>query len=175
MKKDIEVEVEALEALIKEIDISADARKSILKQVAVVRKTIKPRKAARKHNPNSGLQKPLIISKEMADFAGWDQAELHSRVEVTKVICAYVNANKLQKPDNKRIIVLDKNLKKILHHDGDEITYPHIQKYIGVHFTKPAPEEIEEEVVVAKKEDTKKEGTKKEKIIKPKKEGKKKD
>lgn len=98
MKKDIEVEVNNLESMIKNLSISNDNMKNILKQISIVKKAIVPKKSNRNHNYNSGLQKPLKISKEMADFAGWNYDELHSRVDVTKVVCEYVK----NKKDSKR-------------------------------------------------------------------------
>lgn len=153
MKKDIEVEVNNLESMIKNLSISNDNMKNILKQISIVKKAIVPKKSNRNHNYNSGLQKPLKISKEMADFAGWNYDELHSRVDVTKVVCEYVKNKKIQKESDKRIIMLDKKLKEILHHDGDEITYPHIQKYISIHFIKDEePKENEIDIIGEVKE-----------------------
>lgn len=49
--------------------------------------------------------------------------------------------------------MLDKKLKEILHHDGDEITYPHIQKYISIHFIKDEePKENEIDIIGEVKE-----------------------
>ncbi|MGL5961116.1 MAG: SWIB/MDM2 domain-containing protein [Cetobacterium sp.] len=143
-KKNIEEEFQNLESLIKDNEqIPAKLRTSLLKQLEVVRKCSKPRKSNKSqgHNQNSGLLKPVVITAEMAAFAKWDPSELHSRVEVTKCICMYVKENNLQKPENRRIILLNSDLKKLLRHEGDEITYPHIQKYIGIHFVKPVVSE----------------------------------
>lgn len=146
-KKNIEEEFQNLESLIKDNEqIPAKLRNSLLKQLEIVRKCSKPRKSHKSqgHNQNSGLLKPVAISEEMAAFAKWGFDELHSRVEVTKCICVYVKENNLQKPENKRIILLNKELKQLLKHDKDEITYPHIQKYIGIHFIKPKEEDSKE-------------------------------
>lgn len=146
-RKNIEVEFQNLEGLIKDNEqIPPKLRTSLLKQLEVVRKCSKPKKSSKSqgHNQNSGLLKPVAISEEMAMFANWGFDELHSRVEVTKCICVYVKENNLQKPENRRIILLNPDLKQLLKHEGDEITYPHIQKYIGIHFIKPKEEETKE-------------------------------
>jgi chromatin remodeling complex protein RSC6 len=145
-RKNIEEEFQNLESLIKDNEqIPAKLRTSLLKQLEIVRKCSKPRKSNKSqgHNQNSGLLKPVVISAEMSAFAKWDPSELHSRVQVTKCICTYVKENNLQKPENRRIILLNSELKKLLRHEGDEITYPHIQKYIGIHFVKPVVSEDE--------------------------------
>lgn len=136
MKKDIEIEMTTLEVMIKKLSLTNEEMKPVLKQITIIRKATTPRKSLRVHNTNSGLQKLLKISKEMAAFAGWGDEELHSRVDVTKVICEYIKKNNIQKENDKRIIILDQRLKDILQYNGDEITYPHIQKYISKHFFK---------------------------------------
>lgn len=145
-RKNIEEEFQNFEVLIKDNEqIPPKLRASLLKQLEVVRKCSKPRKSNKSqgHNQNSGLLKPVAISPEMAAFAKWNPDELHSRVEVTKCICVYVKDNNLQKPENRRIILLNEDLKQLLRHDGDEITYPHIQRHIGIHFIKTEDEKVE--------------------------------
>jgi chromatin remodeling complex protein RSC6 len=71
-------------------------------------------KTPRKGNNNSGFQKPVKISKELAKFAGWSEDELRSRVEVTKYICDYISEHNLQNPDDRRQIKPDTKLQKLL-------------------------------------------------------------
>ena len=121
-KRNIEEEIQTLDALIRDNDlIPSKLRNSVLKQVEIVRKCAKPRRSnkGRNQNQNSGLLKPVLISEEMARFANWGKDELHSRVDVTKVICVYVKNNKLQKPSNKKTILPDKLLQEILRWDAD--------------------------------------------------------
>ena len=120
-KRNIEEEIQNLDALIRDNEqIPSKLRNSILKQVEVVRKCAKPRRSnkGRNQNQNSGLLKPVMISEEMARFANWGKDELHSRVDVTKVICVYVKNNKLQKPSNKKTILPDQILKDLLRWDA---------------------------------------------------------
>jgi len=153
MKRDIETEFTNLENMINEIDLTQKAKRNLLKQIGIVRKCCKPKRAnkSRGVNHNSGLEKPVNISEQMAEFAKWNPTELHSRVEVTKKICLYIKEENLQKPENRRIILLDDKLKKLLSYTENEITYPHIQKYIGVHLIKPATVAPVEKKVKTKK------------------------
>lgn len=119
-KRNIEEEIQNLDVLIRDNEqIPSKLRNSILKQVEIVRKCAKPRRSnkGRNQNQNSGLLKPVIISEEMARFANWRKDELHSRVDVTKVICVYVKNRQLQEPTNKKTILPDESLKNLLRWD----------------------------------------------------------
>lgn len=92
----------------------------ILKQLEVLQKRIRPKRSTKVNhvkNQNSGLLKPVAISKEIAKFANWNPDELHSRVDVTKAICDYIKTNGLQKPSNKKNILPDDVLKTLLNWD----------------------------------------------------------
>jgi len=95
------------------------------------------RKTNRAKNTTSGFMKPVQISDEMIKFTGWDADAPKSRVDVTKFICNYIKENELQKPEDRRVILPDAKLKKILNHqDGENLTYYSLQKKIQHHFTK---------------------------------------
>ena len=95
------------------------------------------RKTNRAKNTTSGFMKPVQISDEMVKFTGWDADAPKSRVDVTKFICNYIKENELQKPEDRRVILPDAKLKKILNHqDGENLTYYSLQKKIQHHFTK---------------------------------------
>ena len=85
----------------------------------------------------SGFAKPSPISDELALFLGMEPGVKMARTEVTNKICLYVASNKLQNPDNKRHILLDDALKKLLKtNDNDVVTYFNLQKYMKYHFPK---------------------------------------
>jgi chromatin remodeling complex protein RSC6 len=89
---------------------------------------------------NSGFLKPVAVSDEMRKFAGWEKDELHSRVDVTKFICQHIKKNNLQKPEDRRQIIPDNTLKKLLNIKKDNkepIPYYQIQQHIKHHFPKP--------------------------------------
>lgn len=143
-KQNIEEEIQNLDALVRDNEqIPPKVRSSVLKQIEVVRKCAKPRRSnkGRSQNQNSGLLKPVIISEKMAKFAGWEKDELHSRVDVTKVICAYIKGDEqsgrpnLQKPSNKKTILPDETLKDLLMWDADaeEMTVSVASSADGVH------------------------------------------
>ena len=106
------------------------------------------KKPSKKAGINSGLKKPVRVSTEMSDFASWPHDEEHSRVDVTNIICRYIDTHDLQNPKNRRSIILDEPLGKLLKYTEPEITYPHIQKYINVHFPKPLVDPLVESLLV---------------------------
>ena len=87
-----------------------------------------------RENNNSGFQKPVKISNELAKFAGWSENELRSRVDVTKYICDYIATNKLQNPEDKRQILPDSKLQKLLGFNPEKsekpLYYYGIQTYL---------------------------------------------
>lgn len=91
-------------------------------------------------NNNSGFLKPVAISKEMAKFTGWDPTQLRSRVDVTKFLCNYIKENDLQNPKDRRQIVADSKLSKLLKYDTkketEPLTYFRIQSCLKDHFVK---------------------------------------
>ena len=104
---------------------------------------IKQKKAPTKknNNTNSGFLKPVQISGEMAKFTGWPQNELKSRVDVTKYLCQYIRENNLQNPSDKRQIIADSKLQKLLKldpkKDTEPLTYFRLQTQLKSHFVKP--------------------------------------
>jgi upstream activation factor subunit UAF30 len=94
------------------------------------------KKPVRRTNTNSGFLKKVPISKEMAKFTGWDSSELKSRVDVTKSLCNYIRENNLQNPKDRRQILPDVKLTKLLNiKKGDPpLTYYRIQSCIKPHF-----------------------------------------
>lgn len=115
--------------------------KSTRKRLTVIRehnKRVSRRKQTEKRkNNNSGFLKPVQVSRELSDFVGWDHSQLHSRVEATKALCQYISKNNLQDQSNKRIIVPDDRLRKVLSYSDNEanpLTYYNMQKYMTRHF-----------------------------------------
>lgn len=93
----------------------------------------------RKSNGNSGFLKPVKISNEMAKFTKWGNDDMKSRVDVTKYICNYIKEHNLQNPTDKRQILADDSLCKILGYDPKKdgtLTYPKMQGFLKRHFTK---------------------------------------
>ena len=59
-----------------------------------------------------------------------------ARTQITKYLNLYIDENNLKNPENKRIIVPDTKLRKLLGDEieGVELTYFTIQKYMNKHF-----------------------------------------
>lgn len=136
MRKDLEAQFDNLHDLIKnEDEISTKTRSKLIKAVNDLKKSIKIKRKVPKEGerPQSGFLKKGKVSTEMVEFANWDPEELYSRVDITKAICEYIKANNLQNPENRKEIVIDDSLKTLLRLHDDTVTYPRIQKYIGVH------------------------------------------
>jgi len=84
----------------------------------------------------SGFAKPAAISKDLAKFLGVKSDILLARTEVTKRVNLYIKTNDLQNPENRRIIVPDGKLRKLLNNGDEQVTYFNLQRYMKVHFPK---------------------------------------
>ena len=83
----------------------------------------------------SGFAKPSPLSDEMAEFLGLDKGVEIARNEVTKLINKYIVDNNLREEADKRKILPDQKLSKLLKLTGDEnLSYFNLQKYIKHHF-----------------------------------------
>ena len=112
--------------------LKAQAARIISKRIPGQRKT--------GTNTSSGFLKPVPISKEMSKFTGWDIKDPKSRVDVTKFLCNYIRQNKLQNEKDKRQILPDTKLCKLLNFDpktsSQPLTYFHLQSLLKAHFPK---------------------------------------
>lgn len=111
----------------------------------VTRVTRQRQKTTRKTNNNSGFLKPVKISRQMAEFTGWNPDELKSRVDVTRYICDYIKKNGLNDQKDKRNIKPDPKLSKLLGYDPKrdekDLTYFRLQAYMKPHFPKEEAKE----------------------------------
>ena len=97
--------------------------------------------AAKKTSDGSAKRKPTgfavpgAISDELAVFMGVKTGTKVARTEVTKSIVKYIGDNGLQNPADKRVILPDQALCKLLDSkDCDEVTYFNLQKFLNHHF-----------------------------------------
>lgn len=99
----------------------------------------------RQKNTESGFMKPVPISQEMLTFTGWDASKKYSRVDVTKFICKYIEEHNLQQPGDRRNILANPPLCKLLDYDpktapaDKPLTYFRVQQLIQKHFIKEVP------------------------------------
>jgi chromatin remodeling complex protein RSC6 len=79
----------------------------------------------------------------MAKFTGWNPTDLVSRVDVTKFICNYIKEKDLQNPADRRQIVPDPSLGKLLNYDSktaeNPLTYFRMQSLMKDHFIRSEP------------------------------------
>jgi len=126
--------VNSLAGVIKDIQTHLKVlSKEYDKQQKIIEKAQKKRQNAK--NSPSGFAKPNKISDELCDFIGVPHGTEKSRTDITRLINAYVKEHNLNKPENKRFILPDAKLKKILNvGDSEEINYFILQKLISHHF-----------------------------------------
>jgi chromatin remodeling complex protein RSC6 len=124
--------------------ITTDLRKLQKNMAKHVRENSRKRKRKAPTDPTkkrapSGFAKPALISKELCSFLGQPEGTEMARTEVTKHLTSYIKEHNLQDQANKRKIVPDAKLKKLLNvQPSDEVTYFNLQRYMKVHFPKPA-------------------------------------
>jgi chromatin remodeling complex protein RSC6 len=96
---------------------------------------------AKERAANSGFNRPQRVSEALSKFLGLGAGEGISRGEVTKRINAYVSANNLKNPENKRVILLDEKLKSILDVPADKsLGFTNLQTYLKPHYLGPLDE-----------------------------------
>ena len=108
---------------------------------AATARVLRHKTPSARRNNNSGFLKPVNISSDIAKFTGLDPKSQHSRVDVTKFLCKYIEEKKLQNPADRRQINADPALAKLLNYDsknGKALTYYHMQSLLKNHFSKPA-------------------------------------
>jgi len=95
------------------------------------------RKRANARTSPSGFAKPTKISDELCAFLSVAKGTEMSRTEVTRHINEYVKKNNLFNTENKRVILPNAALKKLLGcKDSDEVTYFNLQKWMKGHFVR---------------------------------------
>jgi chromatin remodeling complex protein RSC6 len=130
----LEQKVNALLTLAKEAIVALKvAKKEVEKMKKVAEKA--ERKRANARTSPSGFAKPAKISDELCGFLSVAKGTEMSRTDVTRHINQYVKANKLFKQDNKRVILPNPALKKLLGcKDTDVVTYFNLQRWLKGHF-----------------------------------------
>ena len=106
------------------------------REVKAANKASRKKRKAGNRAP-SGFVKPTKISDELAKFLGKPKGTELARTEVTREINSYIRDHKLQDPQNRRRILPDSKLKKLLKlKSSDELTYFNLQRYMSPHFPK---------------------------------------
>lgn len=129
------------------------ALKTVQKEVAVLQKNLAKKRGGRKaaatggdatsngvEKKLSGFSKPALLSPELCEFLGKPNGESVPRTQVTKLITKYISDNKLYNDDDKRKIIPNDALIKLLNiTPGDTLTYFNLQKHMKHHFIKLDP------------------------------------
>jgi len=114
-----------------------DSKRRVRKDPATM--TTEERAAWEARRANNAFLKLRPISDELATFMGRPAKSECSQTDVTKFIATYVKSNNCFDPNMKRRIIPDAKLAKLLRaKDSEEVTYLNLQKFLKVHFLKPA-------------------------------------
>lgn len=106
--------------------------------VAKAKKNTKRKQTNKANKPPSGFAKPGPVSAELCQFFGKEPGTLLARTQVTKMLTEYILENKMQNPDCKKEIILDKKLADLLGVPIDsKTTYFSMQQHMAHHY-KPA-------------------------------------
>jgi upstream activation factor subunit UAF30 len=129
-----------LTELLKQVKNIQNDMKVIQKQYNKVSKEhekMLKKKRNSKNNKPSGFAIPSSLSDEMLDFLGLEKGIKVPRNEVLKLINKYIVENELRQEEDKRNILPDKKLKKLLNvKKNDKVTYFNLQSYLKPHFIK---------------------------------------
>jgi len=110
--------------------------KCVRKEIKGLRKEATKNRNKGNRKP-SGFAKPSLVTDELCVFMNKDKGTEIARTEVTQFLIKYINENSLQFEANKKIILPDATLKKLLNvKDGEEVTYFNLQGLMNKHFIK---------------------------------------
>ena len=133
---DLAAKMTALSALFKE---TQSALKVLSKEYEKMKKTVSKserKRANARTNPN-GFAKPALITDALCDFLAVPKGTEMSRTDVTRKINAYIKEHNLNKPENKRIILPDEKLRKILNvKPSEEVSFFSLQRFLSPLFVK---------------------------------------
>jgi chromatin remodeling complex protein RSC6 len=86
-------------------------------------------------NSRSGITQEVNVSPDLEKFLGLTSGSKISRTSVTRAVTAYIKDQNLQNPNNRRQIILDQTLSKLLNPpENEQVTYFNLQKFLKVHY-----------------------------------------
>ena len=96
-----------------------------------------PKTTIDKKSVPTGIMSPVEITEELCVFLELPKGSKIARCQVTKKIAEYIKKHELQNPENKRQILPDEKLKKLLNPSKYFVlTYFNIQTLLKPHFIK---------------------------------------
>ena len=112
--------------------------KAYNKTVKQAEKDKNEKKRQKQNKKPSGFALPTKISDDLCEFMSKEKGSLVARTDVTRFIINYIKTNDLQDPKNRKYILPDNDLKKLLHISDEELSFFNLQKYMNCHFHKKA-------------------------------------
>jgi chromatin remodeling complex protein RSC6 len=113
----------------------AGKRKKVKKDVADM--TAEEKAAWELRRSKNAFLKPRGLSTELCSFMSLPAGSQRSQTEVTKFVSNYVKTHSCFDPANKRHIIPDGVLSRLLRvTDKDTVTYLNLQSFLKVHFLK---------------------------------------
>jgi hypothetical protein len=99
-----------------------------------IKKETKPKKPRKK----TGFALPVTVSDELCEFMNIEKGSKVARPQVTQFLTNYIQNNNVVNPENKKFLVPDEKLTKLLGDDikNIELTYFNIQTFMTKHFLK---------------------------------------
>jgi len=114
-----------------------DARRKRRVKKDVADMTPEEKAAHELRRSKNAFLKPRALSAELSTFMGLPAGSQRSQTEVTKFVSTYVKSHNCFDPANKRRIIPDGVLSRLLKvTDKDTVTYLNLQSYLKAHFPK---------------------------------------
>ena len=114
-----------------------DAKRKRRVKKDVSEMTEEERKAYEERRAKNAFLKPRALTPELSAFMGLPAGSQRSQTEVTKFVSNYVKTHSCFDPANKRRIIADGALSRLLKvTDKDTVTYLNLQSFLKVHFLK---------------------------------------
>ena len=116
-----------------------DAKKKRRVKKDVSQMTPEEKTAWELRRSKNAFLKPRALSADLCSFMKLPAGSQRSQTEVTKFVSNYVKENSCFDPSNKRRIIPDGVLSRLLKvKDTDTVTYLNLQSFLKIHFLKTA-------------------------------------
>jgi chromatin remodeling complex protein RSC6 len=128
---------DALKDLATALRVVQTKLKAVEKDEQKMRKEVEKIKDTQKKKRvrQTGFVQPAEVSDEMCDLLCIPRGTQKARMEVLRLIYAYIKQHKLQDPSNGRTIIPNEELARVLKWTPDQaLTYFNIQTYLKHHF-----------------------------------------
>lgn len=132
--------VSALNILSKELGVMMKAFSKELNKAGKKSGKRAPKTPSTEPRPLSGFAKPTKLTDELCVFLKISKDSLLARTEVTRRLNAYFREHNLQNPANKKEILPDAAIKKLLNLKAeDTLTYFNLQRHMKHLFVPTVP------------------------------------